>query len=68
MATNLISWPFFISPLNTLKYVSIPLYELYTESKIKACNGASGSPFGAGILSIIAVKIFSTPKPVFPLA
>ena len=39
-----------------------------TESKINACKGSFTSPFGAGTLSIIAFKIFSTPKPVFPLA
>ena len=68
VARNLIFWFFLIEPLITLKYVSIPLKGLYTESKISACRGFFGSPDGGGILSIIALKIFSTPSPVFALA
>ncbi|CAI8214006.1 MAG: Uncharacterised protein [Flavobacteriaceae bacterium] len=60
--------PFFISPFNTLKYVSTPLKELYTESKIRACKGSCLTPFGAGTLSIIAFSISVIPMPVFALA
>ncbi len=45
-----------------------PLKELNTESKINACNGAAGSPLGAGMRSTIASRIRSTPSPVLPLA
>ena len=44
----------------------IPRKELNTESKIKACRGASLSPTGAGTRSTMASKILSTPKPVLP--
>ena len=41
-----------------------PLKELNTESNIRACSGASGSPSGAGILSTMASSIGATPSPV----
>ena len=44
----------------------IPRNELKTESKIRACNGASSSPVGCGIRSTTACRISSTPIPVFP--
>ena len=44
----------------------MPRNGLNTESKINACNGASGSPLGAGIFSMIALNISSTPRPVLP--
>jgi len=59
--TNLTRSPFLISPLKTLIFAMIPLNELNTESNIKACNGSSGLPFGAGTLSIIFSRILSTP-------
>src|SRR5574344_717577 len=40
-----------------------PRNELNTESKINACSGASGSPFGSGTLSIIADSISFIPTP-----
>ena len=46
----------------------MPLKLLKTLSKINACKGAFGSPFGAGIRSTMAAKTSSIPMPVFPLA
>ena len=60
--------PFRITPFSILKYAIIPRKELNTESKINACNGASGFPSGCGIRSTTARKTFSIPSPVLPLA
>ena len=68
VAMNFTFWPVFISPFTILKYASIPLKVLYTESKIIACNGASASPSGAGTLSTIPTNISSMPIPVLALA
>ena len=50
------------------KYDTMPRKGLNTESKINACNGSFGLPFGAGIRSTIALSMASTPIPVLPLA
>ena len=68
VATNFTISPLFIVPFSILKYAMIPLNELNTESKMRHCSGASGSPLGAGIRSTIARRISSTPSPVLPLA
>ena len=60
--------PLRITPFSILKYAMIPRKELNTESKIKACSGASSSPVGCGIRSTTAFNISSTPIPVLPEA
>ena len=65
MAKNLISCPLVIFPENTLKYISIPLKGLYTESKIRALSSSFNLFLGAGILSTIALSISFIPSPVF---
>ncbi len=57
-----------IVPFTILKYTIIPLNELNMESKISACKGASGLPFGGGMRLTISLSILSTPIPVFALA
>ncbi len=42
----------------------MPLNGLKTESKMRACSGASGSPLGAGIFSTIASSSGGIPSPV----
>ena len=53
VATNFTLSPVRITPFIILKYAMIPLNGLNTESNIRHCKGASGSPVGAGIRSII---------------
>ena len=55
-------------PFSILKYAMMPLKELNTESKMRACSGLSLSPSGCGIRLTTALSISSTPSPVFPLA
>ena len=64
--TNLILSPLFRVPLKIRKITSTPRKELNCESKIMACSGATGSPFGAGIFSITLAKISSMPIPSLP--
>ena len=53
-----------IVPFTTLKYAMIPRNGLNTESNTKHCSGASGSPAGGAIRSMIASNISGTPSPV----
>ena len=46
----------------------MPRKGLKTESKMRACSGAAGSPFGAGMRCTIASSTSSTPAPVLPEA
>ena len=52
-------------PFMIRTFATTPRKELKIESKINACNGASSSPDGAGIRSTMAVRMSSTPFPVF---
>ena len=65
--TNFTLSPFLIFPLKTLNKTSIPLKELYTESKIIACNSLPLSPSGDGTFFIISLTRFSIPIPSFAL-
>ena len=47
--------------------MTTPRYESYTESKIIARAGASGSPIGAGTTATILSSRAVTPSPVFAL-
>ena len=59
--------PTFNLPSTILVWITTPLYESNTLSKISPLRLEFISPFGHGILSITASSNLSIPKPVFAL-
>ena len=56
--------PALIRPFITRTLDTTPRYWSNCESKISACNGASGSPTGGGMRSMMASSNSGTPSPV----
>ncbi len=67
-AMNLICWPFLIVPSITRTRMTTPRYGSYQLSTSIALSGASASPLGAGMRSMIASSISSMPIPDLALA
>ena len=65
VASIFISSPFFTQPSNIRQNIITPLYASYNESNIRAFNGLSMSPDGAGIFLTICSNTWSIFVPIF---